>query len=205
MIEIGAKICIKGVWDQTPTPSGRVDVLLNPNFAFGTGGHPVTKAILEEMELLIVGGEVVLDVGTGSGVLAIAAIRLGAMRVYATDNNQDAVDAAAANVESNGLQAAIEVVKGNWPDVAVPQADLVVMNIDRIELILNTLPVLDLKSSGHFIVTPSADDQTEIEAAAVVAGMTLLRTRAAGEYMRPAKPGRPAGLAAWKALVFQKS
>ncbi len=219
MIDIGTRLSSKGVWDQSPTSGGRLHILLNPSFAFGTGGHPTTAAVLQEMETLIVGGETVLDIGTGSGVLAIAAIRLGATKVYAVDVSPEAIEAVRANVASNGMQASIEVIEGQWPQRLPVPVDLAVMNIDNMALIDAVTAQLDLTPNGKLIVVPDAEDRTSVEAVGLTVGLRLLRTRPAGVYIR--QPRAPVVLqdaagqtfrvagpvrqqAEWTALVLQK-
>jgi ribosomal protein L11 methyltransferase len=217
MLLIGNRLAIMGDWDQNPVPAGRVDVRLTPSFAFGVG-HPTTVAVLQEMETLIAGGETVLDIGTGSGILAIAAIRLGATKVYAVDINPEAIEAVTANVASNGMERSIEVIQGRWPQPLAVPVDLAVMNIDDAPLIDAVLGQLDLTPAGKVVVVPDADDRTVVEAAALAGGLSLLRTRPAGTYIRPprgpvvlqdveGRPFRVAGSvqqqAEWRALVFQ--
>lgn len=121
--EIGARLWIGPTWHEPPR--GRIAVRLDPGLAFGTGTHPTTKLVLNFLERNLKGGERVLDYGCGSGILAIAAAKLGAARVDAVDVDPQAVETAAANARANGvaLQAAL-------PE-ALPAAlyDIVVSNI----------------------------------------------------------------------------
>lgn len=89
---------------------GPTDVLvrIDPGRAFGSGSHPTTRLCLELVEEHVLGGEAVLDVGTGTGVLAVAAARLGARRVVAIDIDPEAVRATEINAESNGVAALVE-------------------------------------------------------------------------------------------------
>ncbi len=186
MLLIGNRLAIMGDWDQNPVPPGRVDVRLTPSFAFGVG-HPTTVAVLQEMETLIAGGETVLDIGTGSGILAIAAIRLGATRVYVVDIHPEAIEAVTANVEANGMQASIEVIYERWPRPLAVPVDLAVMNIDDTDLIDAVLRQLALTANGKVVAVPDADDRTALEAVASTVGLTLLRSRAAGTFMKQAR------------------
>jgi ribosomal protein L11 methyltransferase len=171
------------------------------------------------METLIAGGETVLDIGTGSGILAIAAVRLGATKVYAVDVHPEAIEAVTANVASNGMERTIEVIEGRWPQPLAVPVDLAVMNIDDTALIDAVLRQLDLTPNGKVVVVPDADDRTALEAVASTVGLTLLRSRAAGTFMKRARDpnvilqdaqGRafqvraPTQQATWTALVFGK-
>jgi ribosomal protein L11 methyltransferase len=98
---IGERLWIGPSWHQ-PGP-GRVAVTIDPGLAFGTGTHPSTKLVLAYLERTIRGGERVLDYGCGSGILAIAAAKLGAAHVDGVDVDPQAVETAAANASANGV------------------------------------------------------------------------------------------------------
>ncbi|MGH8691414.1 MAG: 50S ribosomal protein L11 methyltransferase [Burkholderiales bacterium] len=120
---IGARLWVGPSWHEPPP--GRIAVRIDPGLAFGTGTHPSTKLILGYLERTIRGGERVLDYGCGSGILAIAAARLGAAHVDCVDLDPDALDTAAANARANGVR-----LNAMLPD-ALPAAvyDIVVSNI----------------------------------------------------------------------------
>jgi len=122
-VAIGARLWVGPSWHQPPP--GRVAVRIDPGLAFGTGTHPSTKLILGYLERTIRGGERVLDYGCGSGILAIAAARLGAAHVDGVDLDPHAVETAAANARANGVR-----LNAMLPD-ALPAAvyDIVVSNI----------------------------------------------------------------------------
>src|SRR5579859_6156686 len=109
---IGKRLVIRPSW-RAYTPTGDEVVLeLDPGMAFGTGLHPTTRLCLEEVEHRTKAGIRVLDVGTGSGILALAAAKLGAASVYCIDNSSVAVESAAANVAINDLSDKVTVVSG---------------------------------------------------------------------------------------------
>jgi len=203
MLEVGTRFTIKGDWDTTPTPAGRLEIKLTPSRIFGEGGHPSTKAILEEMETLIKPGDSVVDVGTGSGILAIAAAKLGATQVLAVDINEDALAVATANVIANSVEGMVTVIKTEWPKPMADPVNLVVMNIDKTALIASLLDKINLAPLGHVVVVCVAEDQTILEATTT---LSLLRTRPAGAYMqRP--DGRRTFIPSrkqWIALTFRR-
>jgi ribosomal protein L11 methyltransferase len=122
-IEIGARLWVGPSWHQPP--AGRVAVRLDPGLAFGTGTHPSTRLILNFLEKQIKGGERVLDYGCGSGILAIAAAKLGAARVDGVDVDTQAVETAIANARSNGIE-----LRAGLPEALPCGAyDIVVSNI----------------------------------------------------------------------------
>src|SRR5258708_443885 len=109
---IGHKLVIRPSWrEYTPKPE-EVVLTLDPGMAFGTGLHPTTRMCLEQVEKRTLPGMQVLDVGTGSGILAIAAVKLGASSAYAIDNSSVAVESATENAAMNGLNEQIKVVLG---------------------------------------------------------------------------------------------
>jgi ribosomal protein L11 methyltransferase len=128
VLHIGQHIVIRPSWlDYAPAPKDIV-IDLDPGMAFGTGLHPTTQLCLEALEKLVQPGVRVLDLGTGSGILAIAAAKLGARSVTAVDNDPVAVKTACENVTVNGVQEIVNVARGSLEDVA-GRYDLVVVNI----------------------------------------------------------------------------
>jgi len=104
-------------------------IVVEPSMGFGTGHHATTRLCLLAIQQIPIGARSVLDIGTGSGVLAMAAARLGAMRVVAIDNDTDAVESARGNVALNGLAAVITLVSGDVRALSGPPFDVVVANL----------------------------------------------------------------------------
>lgn len=98
--------------DRLPRAPGKTVILLDPGSAFGTGGHGTTEGCLLAFEKHIVGGETVLDVGTGTGILAVAARKLGAGHVTAIDTDPAACGETARNIALNGIDGGIDVIEG---------------------------------------------------------------------------------------------
>jgi ribosomal protein L11 methyltransferase len=109
---IGQRLVIRPSWREYIPQEHEVVLTLDPGMAFGTGIHPTTRLCLERVEQLIQPGMCVLDVGTGSGILALAAAKLGAESVYAIDNSSVATESARANAGMNSLVERIQVVLG---------------------------------------------------------------------------------------------
>lgn len=123
-IRVSGRLWIVPSWHAAPDPAA-ISLVLDPGMAFGTGSHPTTRLCLEWLERCVTSGCSVLDYGCGSGILAIAAARLGAGRVAGVDIDPQAVVAARSNAERNGVDAL-------FADSALPVAgeyDLVVANI----------------------------------------------------------------------------
>lgn len=121
---IGRRLWIVPSWHEPPVPNAAI-VRLDPGMAFGTGSHPTTRLVLEFLARELCGGERVLDFGCGSGILAIAAAKLGASRVDAVDLDPQALKATAENARAN------DVVAGVWSPETLPpgEYDVVVANI----------------------------------------------------------------------------
>ncbi len=135
---IGQKIWIQPSWLELEAASDKdadgvqpddVVLILDPGMAFGTGLHPTTQMCLRALEESVRPGQTVLDVGAGSGILAIAAAKLGAARLLAFDTDELAVSATVDNAAKNGVAGQISVFKGTLAQVAEKGWDVVVVNI----------------------------------------------------------------------------
>ena len=122
-IEIGARLWIGPTWREPPP--GRIAAHIDPGLAFGTGTHATTRLVLAFLERTLAGGETVLDYGCGSGILAIAAAKLGAARVDGVDVDPLAVETAAANARANSVPMLATLPES----LAETTYDIVVSNI----------------------------------------------------------------------------
>lgn len=130
-LRIGKRLVIRPLWTEVELGAGDVEVALDPGMAFGTGTHPTTQLCLEAIEALLPPGARVLDLGTGSAILAIAAAKLGAASVLALDNDPVAVEAAIKNIEQNGVSAKIIAQEGSLDTVitSARRFDVLLCNI----------------------------------------------------------------------------
>jgi ribosomal protein L11 methyltransferase len=132
-IPVGQRLLVCPPWDVPPPPvaSGRVVVLIEPGRAFGTGGHGSTRSCLELLERTLTGTPVphALDVGCGSGILAIAAAALGVSRVDAIDLDPDAVAATVANAQRNAVADRVRPAVATIDSWAGPAVPLVLANL----------------------------------------------------------------------------
>lgn len=125
---LGRGFIVAPSWSDAPD-SNRQVIRLDPGMAFGTGLHPTTQLAVEMLERVLTSGEDVIDVGTGSGILAIVAALCGARRVSAVDLDADAVRAARENVERNGCEDRVSVIQGRLPVCGLAPGDVLVANI----------------------------------------------------------------------------
>lgn len=172
---VGRRLWVQPSWAEAAEAKeeGSVSLTLDPGMAFGTGLHPTTQSCLQALERLVKPGMSLLDVGAGSGILAIAAAKLGAVEVWAVDNDEVAVAAAAANAERNGVLDRVNVFQGTLLDVRRNNWDLVAVNIlaPVIESLLREHGLLDfVAEDGRLILSGIIEEQAAGVTAAVAAG-----------------------------------
>lgn len=163
-------------------------VILDPGMAFGTGLHPSTRLCMAELEKFVQPGDAVLDVGGGSGVLSIAAVRLGASQVLATDIDPIAVTATEENAARNGVAAQIVARTGSLPARAEQPAGwpIVVANIlaDVIVQLLQEGMGQLLADGGHLIVSGIIEPRAaDVEAALDAAGLRVVDRMTEGDWV----------------------
>ncbi len=129
----GRALVVKPSWTHYRLKRGEIVIDIDPGMAFGTGQHPTTAMCLRALEDHVRPGSRVLDLGCGSGILAIAAAKLGAEQVLALDIDPNAVRAAQENASANGVADVIDVREGTV-DVASGPFDLIVANISGLTL-----------------------------------------------------------------------
>lgn len=162
---VGQRIVIRPTWEPYNEGPNDIVIDLDPGMAFGTGSHPTTTLCLESLEQIVQGGEAVADIGTGSGILAIAAAKLGAQRVDAIDIQEEAIEAATANARANGVDALVHVAAGT-PESLVEKGagpyDIIVMNIvaDVIIPAISTLYKL-VKPTGRVVLSGIIDHRED--------------------------------------------
>ncbi|MGG3494310.1 50S ribosomal protein L11 methyltransferase [Peribacillus simplex] len=154
-VKISERFTIVPTWeDYTPVSSDELIIELDPGMAFGTGTHPTTVMCIQALERTVRPGDLVVDVGTGSGVLSIAAALLDAERIQSLDLDEVAVQSAIQNVELNNVQNKVSVSQGNLLDGVNEQADVVVANILAEVIMRFTDDVAKVvKPGGYFIAS----------------------------------------------------
>jgi ribosomal protein L11 methyltransferase len=192
VLRIGRRVVIRPSWrDYEPQPDDLV-ITLDPGMAFGTGLHPSTRLCVLALEDAVRPGMSVLDMGTGSGILAIAAAHLGADHVLGVDTDPIAVKAATENVLANGLRNRIDVKEGSLSAVA-ESFDLIVVNILAnviLEMLTQDLAAR-LRPGGQIIAAGILDTQSDdVVKAMSFQGLRLVETRQEKDWvmLRAEKP-----------------
>lgn len=148
----GDKIVIKPTWEDYEIEQNEIIVEIDPGMAFGTGDHETTLMCLKLLESYVKKGDIVFDVGCGSGILGIAAGKLGAGKILCVDFDENACKVASENVAVNKMEHVVNVEKGNLLDIATDKADVIVANIIADIIIYFSKQASELiKSGGIFI------------------------------------------------------
>src|SRR5476649_897396 len=170
-MRFGQRLWICPSWRDVPDPTA-VNVMLDPGLAFGTGTHPTTALCLEALDGLDLAGKTVLDYGCGSGILGIAALKLGAAQALAVDLDPQALIASAENAARNGVGARLRVLR---PDTTLPHCDCVVANI-LAGTLRELLPVLAgaCRSGGDLLLSGVLCSQADSVASAYAPQFDLI-------------------------------
>lgn len=152
-LEIGEKLAIVPEWEDYDNDK-RTVIKINPGMAFGTGTHESTYMCLELLERYINKDDDIFDIGCGSGILAIAGLKLGAKKALLVDIDEKCIDASHENAGLNDLEDKMEIKKGNLLDVVKGRADLIVSNIIA-EIIVDEIKNLKnhMDKGGIFITS----------------------------------------------------
>lgn len=172
---VGESLVIKPSWEEYTPKEGEHVIKIDPGMAFGTGTHHTTNMCMARLEKVLPANAEVFDVGTGSGILAIAAALLGAKSVKAVDIDAVAVRVARENIADNGLEDKIEVKEGDLLRGTEGQADVIIANIiaDIIIMLLKDIPG-KLKDDGIFLASGIISDRrADVEAAAAEVGIKV--------------------------------
>jgi len=191
-IPIGKRLLVVPQWLEPENPEGRVKVLLDPGMIFGTGAHASTQMCMKELEAHLRGGERVIDLGSGSGILSITALRLGAGSAIGVDIDPKAEDIARENAAYNSFSAPqFTALTGNvtedralMDELAAKHYDLVLVNIVA-DVIIGLAPVLPhfLDADSTVICSGILDTRLQdVVSALENAGLTIIRQRSREDW-----------------------
>lgn len=193
-LRIGRRVLLTPAWEEPVIQPDDVVVRLEPGMAFGTGLHPTTRLCVAALEDLVRPGDFLLDVGTGSGVLAIAAAKLGASSVWATDIDSLAIRAANDNARRNGIALSadsLHIEQGSVPAGQEGRFQVIVANIlaeilvGLFEGTYDNIPLAEpLAPGGHMILSGILEEKTEmVVAAAAIHGLKEVERRQEGDWV----------------------
>ena len=195
-IKIGEQLIIVPTWLESPDP-GRIPIQIDPGMAFGTGTHPSTQLCLEIMDRMVSGQYLksgsweLIDVGCGSGIIAIAGLKLGARAAAGVDLDEAAIKASQENARANGISKNLFLSIGSVPEILsgsmkIRNAELVVVNILApviIQLLDSGLADL-IKPEGKLILSGILEEQANDVLAAVLAHrLQLVEKRFMGDWV----------------------
>ena len=181
----GRSLVVKPTWEPYDAKPGDRVIEIDPGMAFGSGTHETTGMCLELLEDAVHGGERVIDVGTGSGILAIGAALLGARDVLAIDIDPTAVKVARENVAHNHLEQTVTTLEGNLLEKVDAQCEVCVANIIADVICMFAAPLNDhIVPGGLFICSGIIKErEQDVTGALLAAGYTILDIRRKGEWV----------------------
>lgn len=167
-VKVSDRFTIVPTWEDYTPESDELIIELDPGMAFGTGTHPTTVMCIQVLEKTVKKGDSIVDVGTGSGVLSIAAALLGAKEVKALDLDAVAVEAARQNISLNHVDEIVMVEQNDLLNGITEQADIVVANIlAEVIISFSDDAARAVKKGGYFIASGIIEQKTEVVKAAL--------------------------------------
>jgi ribosomal protein L11 methyltransferase len=191
--QVGRRLLIKPSWESVAAAPGQLVITIDPQMAFGTGEHVTTQFCLRALEELVRKNDIVLDVGTGSGILSIAAVKLGAKRALGLDVDPQAIATAQENARINGVSHRVDFSCCRL-DRAVSSKSFhrILANVNS-EVLLPLLSELKrvLKSKGHLILSGFlAEEEGTLRKALSESGLRLCRLECRGDWISAVAQGR---------------
>jgi ribosomal protein L11 methyltransferase len=176
-LRIGKHLVVQPPWRRGEEQPGDIVIEIDPGLAFGTGHHPTTHRVLEAMERLLEPGQNVLDVGAGSGILTVGAVKVGAGKVIGVEIDDIALKAGRDNLRANGVAGVARFYAGSLPNTHVPDAwaDLVLANVNSVALVKLAPGLAAAVKPGGYIVAAGilTERQQSVEDAFAAAGLTI--------------------------------
>jgi ribosomal protein L11 methyltransferase len=182
--KIGQNIVVKPIWEEYEAKADEIILELDPGMAFGTGTHETTRMCVAALEKYITPDTTVFDIGTGSGILAIAAAKLKAKHAVGVDLDPVAVDSAKENVAFNKLDN-IDILEGNLLDVVEGKADIVVANIIAEIIMILVDDVKEALLPGGFFISSGIirERRDMVEQKLIDSGFEIEEVNVDGEWV----------------------
>jgi ribosomal protein L11 methyltransferase len=176
------RIWVRQSWNRADLEPGEIELVIDPERAFGSGYHATTRMLLEWLQVVVRGGERVLDIGTGSGVLAMAALRLGCSSALGVEPDSDALECAARNARANRFGPELELRNVSLGDLTPGSFDLVLANLDRSTLLAFPARVMSqVKAGGWALLSGFQPDDLADVAGSLAAAGGMVRERRESE------------------------
>lgn len=182
--KIGQSVVVKPTWEEYEASEDDLIIELDPGMAFGTGTHETTSMCIEQLEKYVKQDSKVFDIGCGSGILAIAAAKLGANDVVAVDLDEVAVKVSKENIELNNVENQVKALHGNLTEVITDKADIVVANIiaDIIKILAKDVKTF-MKEDAIFISSGIIHAKVdEVKEALAENGLEVVEIQSLGEW-----------------------
>ncbi len=158
-IRVTERLVIRQTWNEIDLPPGTMELIIDPKRAFGTGFHATTQLLLEWLEQVVSPGQRVLDVGTGSGILAMAALRFGAAAALGIDNDPEAIECALENAQRNGFGDELRLHTVAVASAGAGRFDVVVANLDRNTFLRYAAPIAAaIRPEGRLLICGIQDE-----------------------------------------------
>ena len=189
IVEVSDKIIIKPSFKDYENKENKIVITIDPKMSFGTGEHETTKLIVQFLEKYIRKGMKILDVGTGTGILSILSIKLGAKSVYAIDNDEWCFENAQENSQLNNVNDKIDIRFSEIPEVQEKDFDLILANIQKNVLLNISSEIVKRLSKNGFVILSGLLIEDEKDIVEQYKELKLVDCKTMGE---------------WLALVFKK-
>lgn len=182
--KVGKNVLVKPTWEEYEEQSGDLIIELDPGMAFGTGTHETTTMCIQQLENYVKKDSKVFDIGCGSGILAIAAAKLGAKEVVAVDLDEVAVKVSKENIELNKVEDKVSALHGNLTEVISDKADIIVANIiaDIIKILAKDVSNF-MKEDAVFISSGIIHAKVdEVKESLIKNGFEIVEVQTLGEW-----------------------